>query len=392
MRILLITYSFPPSTRISAQRWFKLCSESTNSNLNFTIITANWKGEKIVGDNIHYLGEQQQPIISKSIVGKPSILDLIKHPTIYLRTVSRTLFSSWIRVSKNWIDIHKKDKYDIIIASYGPISSLIIGNYAKSIYNCPLILDLRDLISIQGQKKQIPVFHQIDKFLDQFFCRKVDLFTTVSPTCKLKSEKFYKRPVKILYNGFKNEISCDVTKKFTKKNINILYAGTLGEFRNPRKIIEIISSFSKKNLDWNISINFASQDNPFDYLSKTLLNRLKIYWLGYLNKDDLNDYYSKSDAFLLIEDQEPKGDENLTGKIYEYMNQNKPIMASCSKTSDIIKILKETNSGGLIDNYSSLEQFLKKEWIIKKEKVNKYSVKNQIEVLCEILTLTKSIS
>lgn len=58
-------------------------------------------------------------------------------------------------MAKTWISINRDKKFDYIISSYGPVASIVAGSYAKKVFNVPLIVDLRDLISIQGQKKNI---------------------------------------------------------------------------------------------------------------------------------------------------------------------------------------------------------------------------------------------
>ena len=169
MKVLLITYSFPPSSAVSSKRWDKLYEHSISSAIDFTILCANWSGEKIEDININYLGDKIDFSAPKSIIKKPNFLSILTHPTLVVRSISKTLFSNWFFSTKKWIDLNKSKSFDLIISSYGPMTSILLGNYAKSTFKVPLVIDLRDLISIQGQKLRLPFFHRLDILLDKYF-------------------------------------------------------------------------------------------------------------------------------------------------------------------------------------------------------------------------------
>ncbi len=179
---MLITYYFPPCGAIGSKRWGEFFDISRgNNNISFSVLTTNWKGEKQENENIHYLGDELQYTPSTSINKEYSALDILLHPTIAIRSVDRSLFSQWLKDVKKWIDTNRDKKFDYIISSYGPVASVTAGSYAKKVFKVPLIIDLRDLISIQGQKKKIFGFNFFDECFDKFITK--DAFLTVSETC-----------------------------------------------------------------------------------------------------------------------------------------------------------------------------------------------------------------
>ena len=383
MNILLISYRFFPCSAVGARRWSEFYKISNNyKELNFTVLTANWKGKKIYNKNIYYLGKPIKYIPPKSINREHNFLDLLKHPTLGIRSIDKSLFSSWYKETKNWLESNRDKKYDVIISSFGPAASILLGDKAKKIFKVPFVLDLRDLISIQGQKKKILTLNFLDNQLDKYFTRNVDLFLTVSSICKNKIRKFYKKKVVTIYNGMKNELKKNTKLNFDNKNykLNILYAGTLGITRNPSNILDIFNNFSKKNKKFKITFKFASQDNPFDFIKKKK-RYIKIEWLGYLNKKKLVIEKKKCNNFLLLEDQTKKGNENITGKIFEYMNERKPIIVSCNGKSDINKLIKFTNTGMLVNNQNALKKFLKTNFLVKKNNLNFYTRINQYKLM-----------
>lgn len=361
MKVLLITYRFPPCGAIGSKRWGGFYNLSLqNKEIEFTVLTANWNGKKIENKNIHYLGNEIEYTPPMSINREYTFSDTLKHPTVAIRSVDRSLFANWKNSVTKWIDENRDLKFDIVIASFGPSACLVLGSYAKKVYKVPYILDLRDLVSIQGQKQKLPLLNFIDITLDRFLTKDVDKFLTVSSTCKTKAEKFYKKDVEIVYNGLDKkfeDINTDISIN-NNENISILYTGTLGLTRNPNKIVNIIDEYIRQNPKVKVQIKFASQDNPFDFIKqKNLL--VDIQWLGYLSKEDVSTQREKSNALLLLEDQTESGNENLTGKIFEYMASKKPIIVSCNKNSDIVTLIKDTNSGNLIDDIIDFANFIK---------------------------------
>ena len=388
MNILLISYFFDPCPAIGAKRWsgFFNASQEDESN-NVTVITANWEGEKHLNPNVIYLGDPITYTPPKSINKEFTLLDIIKHPTLALRSIDATVFDKWIEHAKSWINQNNSNNYDMIIASYAPVSSILIGNYAKSVFQASLVIDLRDLISIQGQKITLPIITVIDNFLDKFITKDIDLFLTVSPTCNKKATLFYKKPTHTIYNGFASPIAekmLHLSLK-NKSRIVILYTGTLGKTRNPKKILSILDLFASKNNSKSIIVKFASQDSPYDFIEQYNFQNITIDWLGYLNKNQINQEKNNADILLLLEDQTEKGNENLTGKIYEYMEAKKPIMASCHANSDIVKLLHMTSMGNLIENIDDCENFFSLEKEISTDSINFYTYLVQYKELLKVL-------
>jgi len=389
LKILIITYYFSPSSIIGAKRWTDFYNLSKkDEDLDLTILTSNSKGKKVLTENVHYIGKEHSFHGGNSFQKKTSLLDIFRHPSLFIRSLDRSIFLPWVKKCENWINLNNKNEYDLIISSYGPTASVIVGNYAKKVFNVPYVLDLRDLISIQGQKTRHPFTHQLDKLYDKFLTRKVDEFLTVSPKCKIKAKAFYKREASLIYNGFINElnlINSDLSIK-NRQELKIIYTGTLGKNRNPQNIVHILNQYAQK-YPVKISLSFASRDNPMDFIKEEDHSNIEINRLGYLSKEELSLEKEKSNVFLLLEDQTSKGDENLTGKIYEYFEEEKPILVSCSNTSDIGKVVKATNTGSIVSSITELESFIHSKRMRDNEECKKYSRVNQYRELKKTLNL-----
>jgi len=387
MKILVISYWFPPAGVIGAKRWGEFYNLSLkDNNLDITVLTGNWIGDKVNG-NIHYLGVEikQKPFFSLN--KEINYLDVFRHPTLMIRALDSSIMSDWYKYVKSWIDINSKNEFDLVISSFGPISSVLLGRHVQQKYSIPHIVDLRDLISIQGQKMKVPFIHFLDKQIDKFIMRKVDSFFVVSSTGNKKAKRFYKKEVNTIYNGLANPITekeVDLSIK-NKNKINILYMGTLGVHRNPKKILMLLNSYAKEYLHCRISVRFASQDNPLNFIQEESLEHIQISWLGYLLPEALDIEKEKSNIFLLLEDLTVNGNENLTGKIFEYLNSKKPIIVSCHEDSDIVKLLQETNAGSLINTVEAFREFLDEKRYLNIEQCNFYTREKQYKIFKDII-------
>lgn len=372
MKILLISYYFLPSSSIGAKRWHKIYAQN---NLDLCVLAANFAGEKI--DGVHYLGSEISPSPAKSLANKPSFLDILRHPTIAMRSLDRSIRSSFVKEAKEWIKTNRGENFDLIIASYAPLASIIVGNYAKTTYNCPLVVDLRDLLSLQGQKLRLPLLHCFDVLLDKFFMRKSSAILVVSKTMQRVAKDFYKKPVHILYNSTNSFLLQDLNIK-DKNHVRIFYAGSLGYRRDPSKILAILDDYaSKKNI--HIEVIFAGIDDPNDFLKKPL-HYVSLSHLGYLQKNALSEEFQKSSILLVLENQNKDGDENITGKIFDYLGK-KPIMVSCSPTSDILGVLEKTKAGRLVQTQEDLDLFLHEKHAIDEDGMRFYTTPHQLELL-----------
>ena len=96
-----------------------------------------------------------------------------------------------------------------------------------------------------------------------------------------------------------------------------------------------------------------------------------------------------SDIFLLIEDISENGNENITGKIFEYLSYNKPILAYCNKKSNISEILELTGSGNIINDKKDLELFFKSTFYFNFQNIKKFTRSYQFEKLLSLLKKIK---
>ena len=112
-KILLISYYFNPCQVIGSKRWsefFTLFDQ--DDDFEITVLTRNWKGEKLNNNNIIYIGDEVEFKPFKSINREFNFFDYLKHPSIYFRSLDKNIFNDkWYKDTKSWIKKNRNNKY-----------------------------------------------------------------------------------------------------------------------------------------------------------------------------------------------------------------------------------------------------------------------------------------
>ena len=359
MRILIISYYYPPSKSVGAKRIVALKDFLEDKGFLVDVITANWQGEK--KSNVFYLGKD----IDTSIKNRQK-KSLRINLSLYIRSIDKTLFSNFLYDAFKFIYKNKSAKYDVIISSYKPSSSVFLGVFTSVIYKIPLIVEFRDLMSQFGRKKKVFLLKHIDQFIDRKIVSFAKEIVVVSPTAKKYAQNFYKRDVNLVFNGIDTEELKEISLVKSDNCITIFYSGTLSEHRTLNVICDHIEKLTGES---NIILKVASAQDPMEYGGNSNFTE----WLGLISLNEVYKYQLQSDFLLMLEGMGEDSVENIPAKIYEYLGARKPIMAVCNPNSDIMLLLKETKSGSNVLDFYHFCNMLKKTWDLSYGDIEKYT-------------------
>lgn len=351
LKILIISYYFPPSTAVGAVRINALYKYLNKNGCHVDVLSFN-RIDNVKNENK-----------SKS--------NGLKFSSRF-RSIDRTILSDF--VFDGFKKLNSMGKYDIVISSYKPVATIILGIYYKLINKKSLLfIELRDLISQFGRKRKVFPFHLIDIIIDRFFASFADELIVVSPTSQKKAEQFYNRKVNLILNGI--DFKRNYYKKPTEK-IRILYSGTLSDVRNLKLICSHINSSKKE-----IVLTIASKQDPSNFDGGFEF----INYIGFISREKLEEEIKKSDFLLILEGFDKDSEENIPAKIFEYLAYNIPIMANCSQNSEIIKILNETEAGKNVNTYIDFENFISLKNFKVNNKIKKYYRENQFKKYLDLI-------
>lgn len=382
MKVLIITYYWPPAGGSGVQRWLKFVKYLQNFDIEpivYTVDNANYpKEDKTL------LNEVPKNIkILKQPIWEPTDLLFWKKNNKQKKGVSNVSnggFLSfvrgnffipdpkvfWVNSSVKYLQkIIDSSEIDVIISTGPPHSMHLIAQKLHQKNNLKWIADFRDPWSNLYYNKdfnQLSFAKNKNIKLEKSVLKNADCILTVSNTLKKEFLKTAKR-VEVITNGFDDEV---VTKNIIRldKKFTISYIGLLPKQSNPTVLFKVLeklclqdSSF-KNDLQINFIgdiVNDVKQDIQRFNLSENTT------FLGYLPHHKAIEYQKKSQVLLLLIPNVLNNEGILTGKLFEYLTAKRPILAIGPEKGDLATILEETNAGKIVnfDNEIKLSEEIK---------------------------------
>ncbi|MBE0423939.1 MAG: glycosyl transferase family 1, partial [Lutibacter sp.] len=151
-------------------------------------------------------------------------------------------------------------------------------------------------------------------------------------------------------NGFDEEFDdtlAELDPKFTMTHIGLMNAD-----RNPKILWEVLSEIVSENkefeTDFELKLIGKSDASVIADISKFQLSK-NVQIIDYVPHNKVVVFQQKSQVLLLIVNNVPSAKGIITGKIFEYLMAKRPILAIAPIDGDLADIIKETNSGVVVD-------------------------------------------
>ena len=366
MKVLIITYYWPPAGGSGVQRWLKFVKYLQEFGIEpivYTVDNVNYPKEdasliKEIPDNINIL---KQPIwdptslLSKNKKGsqnkgvsnstKNGILSFIRgnffvpDPKIF-----------WVKPSYRFLHKYlKSNKIDLIISTGPPHSMHLIAKKLHKKNNIKWIADFRDPwtdLYYNKEFKQLSTVIRRNRKLEKSVLKEADCVLTVSNSLKEGFSKIASR-VEVITNGFDDEV---ITKNIVRpdKKFTISYIGLLPKQSNPKLFFKVLEELSSHNEDFknDLHINLVgdiSDEVKAEIKGNNLQNNVS--FIGYVSHREAIEYQKKAQVLLLLIPNVKKSEGILTGKLFEYLTAKRPILAIGPENGDLSTVLKETNAG-----------------------------------------------
>jgi len=416
-KVLIITYYWPPSGGGGVMRWLKMSKFLPELGWQPIIFTPENPDPSVIDESllkeIHpEIIEIKTPIwepydLYRKLTGKKSGA---KFKAGYISEASEGSWKSrlsvfirgnflipdprifWVSPSVKFLTKYlKENPVDLIVSSGPPHSMHLIAPGLKKKFEIPWIADFRDPwtdIDFYHKLKLTRLADRKHRQLEKKVLAAADYVVTVSPSCAADLEKIANRKIEVIPNGY-DPSDYKFEKPALDKTFTISHFGAFNKDRNPATL-------------W-LAMNDIAIENP-DF--KNLL-RIKLYGqtdvsvINDIQKNNLTDNLnliehlphqkglvelSKSQVLLLPLNNAPNVKGILTGKMFEYIALQRPILALGPTDADFAEILRETNSGislnfddlqgikNALQNYFQL--FKKNKLMVESGAYEKYSRKN----------------
>jgi hypothetical protein len=369
-KLLIVSPFFPPVESVATNRIVAFAKYI--GGFDVTVITLQVDGsqikivdEYIDGKKIKVVGIPDNSFFKKATFKKRTNKFIHNLKALYNRIllfIQLDEYDGWRKNVLAYLDKYI-DRYDVVLTSFAPLSSHLIGLYIKKRDNKVFwIADMRDQMS-----SNIFFPHHYRRKLAKFeklIVKEADLITAVSMPV-LDDFKRIAGEVKSdcdfleIRNGFDFEID------FTYKPNNVFtvtYAGSFYGERNPYNFLKAVEELLENNEIDDIRINFVGVLKPIEVSGK-LAGKIK--FLNRIPNVEAVKMMKQSDALLLIHPTTSvKG--VYTGKLFEYIGALRPIIALIDPDDVAAMLIHKCNSGFVADNSDIGE--------IKKAIINAYDI------------------
>lgn len=370
MKALIITYYWPPAGGSGVQRWLKFVKYLQDFDIEpvvYTVDNGNYpiKDTSLATQIPKNVKMLQQPI------WEPTNLLFWKAKNEQKKDISNTSkggFLSFIRGNffipdpkifwvnpsvkylQNYLNNHK---IDVIISTGPPHSMHLIAKKLHQKNKVKWIADFRDPwtnLYYNDDFKQGALAKWRNKKLETSVLKNADCILTVSNSLKEEFSKTAKN-ITVITNGYDDEVS--EKKQITlDTKFAISYIGLLPKQSNPKILFKVLAKLCKKNIDFknDLKLNFIGDisEEVKEEITKNNLSE-NTNFTDYVSHKQAVELQKKAQVLLLLIPNVKNAKGILTGKLFEYLKSKRPILAIGPVAGDLDEILKETNTGVVID-------------------------------------------
>ena len=311
----------------------------------------------------------------------------------------------WVKPSVEFLtDYLTENPVDVIISTGPPHSMHLIAQQLKKSFDIPWMADFRDPWTDLYYNKdfyQLGFAKRKNKRLEEKVLKTADVVVTVGNELKKYFDRFNSN-VEVITNGFDDEVDNHEKIELSQK-FSLSYIGLLPKSSLPTNLLMAIQRLIDENSDFknDIELNFIGDIHES---VSALIHELQLSnytnFFGYVpHKDAIK--YQKSAQVLLVLIPNVDGNKGIiTGKVFEYMAANRPILALGPINGDLQSILTNSNAGTIIDydDYVKIKsvlielytKFKTQKLAITSKGIEKYRRRNLTKQLAAIIKQIKS--
>jgi glycosyltransferase involved in cell wall biosynthesis len=380
LKILLITYYWPPCGGPGVQRALKFARYLPDFNVIPYVVTVDEKKasypviDKSLSNDIPdsvkvFRTDTSEPFgMYSSVTGKKEIphsgFANERKPGLFQK------FSRFVRgnffipdARKGWnkyayakaLEIIKNEKIDVVITSSPPHSTQLVGLKLKEITGIPWIADLRDPwtdIYYYKDMMHTSMAKRKDATYEKAVIENADEVLVVSPAIKKifehKSTKINPAKIHVLPNGY-DENDFVGGQYAPADEFIITYAGTISANYGIRNFVRSVAGILEQK-KYKMRLRFiGNTGNDIRSMMEEEGFKDNVEYISYMPHKESVGMLMKSTVLLLAIPQIENNEGILTGKLFEYLASCKPIICIGPEKGDAAKIISDCRAGKTFD-------------------------------------------
>lgn len=386
MKVLIITYYWVPSGGSGVQRWLKFVKYLRDFDIEPVVYTVDNANYPIIDRSLEKDVPNDIEVLKKNIWEPNDVLSRLKrkstktsagflnpNPTFFgkiMQYIRANYFipdarKYWIKPSVRKIKSYLKENHIDAIITTGPPHSLhLIGLELKKVLNIKWIADFRDPWTDIDYFHQLPLTKASKRRhlkLEKEVLKNADASLVIGKTMKENYDE-YSKNIHVVTNGYDTELD-EIEEVNLDKKFSITHIGLMNSDRNPKILWEALSELSEeiKGFRNNLEVKLVGK------LANEVLEELKkkdfknITRIDYVAHNEVKKHQKSSQVLLLAVNKVPSAKGIITGKIFEYLQAKRPILAIGPEDGDLAEILEKTNAGFIInfDDKNKMKRVIK---------------------------------
>lgn len=306
--------------------------------------------------------------------------------------------SGWLRVTlqdyrsdlKNW-------NPDIIMSSYSPIDAHLAASHISEELNIPWVAEYRDCWSFNTMgfsENQNDFLSKVLRHKEKEILKRCQLVLAATPFIKDYYQKFFNINSQLLLGGWDKISHAPLTNKPASSAIEILHLGSmLHGTRSLAPILLMLEEFP--DLQGRYFFRFVGRDSELfrNDVNKSSAKKC-ISLSNHISYTEAEKLGFQTDILLILMKDSPMEKYTLTGKIFEYIKFQKPIICFDPFGSEVSKLIEKYKMGHVVNSIEDFSYLLQSNTVtsnfskISNEDRLKFSRSAQISSLLESLSHT----
>lgn len=380
-KVLIITYYWPPSGGAGVQRMLKFVKYLGSFGIEPIVITVDENKAsyqltdksllKDIPENIRIIKTATfEPFEFYKLFGRkkeiphsgfanesnPGLLQKI------MRFIRGNFFipdarKGWNKYAyKAAVDVLKKENIAAIITSSPPHSTQVLGLKLKKISKLPWIADLRDPwtdIYYYKQMLHTAIARKIDADLERAVLENSDAIMIVSQDIKrifaAKTSTDISDKIHVIPNGYDEE-DFEIEAVENKNEFSITYTGTFADIYVIDAFLDAFKKITETHINLNLKVKFIGKVSGNLEQKVEAANLVKYFsFKPYVPHNESVKALMNSTVLLMVIPKMEKNEGILTGKLFEYLGSEKPIICIGPAHGDAAQIIADCNAGKTFD-------------------------------------------
>ncbi|WP_233194554.1 glycosyltransferase family 4 protein [Aquimarina sp. I32.4] len=423
MKVLIVTYYWPPAGGPGVQRWLKFVKYFREFGIEPIVYVPENPTYPMEDDSLsseipegvtvlkhpifepyrfaQVFSKKETKTISKGIIAGKERQSFIQRLLLFIRGnfFIPDARKFWVNPSVKYLKKYVLDnKIETIITTGPPHSVHLIGKELKNQVGVRWFADFRDPWTTIGYHDKLKLTKRSKrkhKMLEKEVLSEADHIIVTSFTTQKEFGAIANTPVSVITNGYDTEV---VIEKQLDTTFTVSHIGSLLSARNPAYLWKAMYELTQQNESFSkffrLQLVGAVSDDVLSSIKAAGLSDF-LELRGYVPHADAIKIQRSSQLLLLIEIDSKDTRCIIPGKLFEYMISKRPILAIGPAEADISKLISETNSGYFFeyDEYDKIKkqlldcftQFEKGTLVSEVEGINKYSRSALTETFAKLL-------